>query len=155
MDNEKLTSTKDFVRDLISNNIIKLDKYKDILIIGTYLPGNLTGLLVENSHLTKDVFASQIDSRFQESEGIIYQKDFRKIIRQFELIIVSEVFDNEYLKGQKQLLLLEIDRMLQDDGILLSIHLDANYSTRFPYLLAKEIYHDIDDKNYRFEVYVK
>lgn len=154
MDKEIHISTQEFVRSLILTTI-KLDKYSKILFIGDYCTGNLTELILDPKKDVKGIYASQMDSLFQGSESMVSISEFREINEKFDLVIISEVLYNENLEGQKQLFCLEVDNMLRNDGVLLSIHLDLQYDTRFPYLLLKESYHDIEDNNYRFEVYVK
>ncbi|HEX7017307.1 MAG TPA: class I SAM-dependent methyltransferase [Patescibacteria group bacterium] len=73
----------------------------------------------------------------------------------FDLIIITGVLYPQYIGQAHSLVYHVIDQLLEKSGILVSVHVDAWYKARFPYLLLKDHYYKYREYNHRLEVYVK
>ena len=73
----------------------------------------------------------------------------------FDLIIVTGVFYPQYIAKAQVLAQLIVDQLLQSDGVLVTVHIDAWYRTRFPYLLGSQLTYPYREFTHLLEIYFK
>lgn len=73
----------------------------------------------------------------------------------FDLVVITGVLYPQYIGRALNLVYHIVDGMLADDGLLVSVHIDAWYQARFPYLMLKEHFYAYREYTHRLEVYVK
>lgn len=73
----------------------------------------------------------------------------------YDLIIVTGVLYPHYIGNSLTLIYRIVDRLLAENGVLVSVHIDAWYKARFPLLLLKQHFYDYREYTHRLEVYGK
>lgn len=73
----------------------------------------------------------------------------------FDLVVVTGVLYPQYIGKATTLVYDIVDRLLADDGILVSVHIDAWLEARFPYLMVDQHLYPYREYTHRLEVYVK
>ncbi|MBP8718917.1 MAG: class I SAM-dependent methyltransferase [Candidatus Atribacteria bacterium] len=73
----------------------------------------------------------------------------------YDLIIITGVLYPQYIGDSSNLVYMTIDRLLKDNGILISVHIDEWYKCKFPYLVLKEYYYNYREYTHKLEIYVK
>lgn len=73
----------------------------------------------------------------------------------FDLIVITGVLYPQYIGHANSLVYLIIDQLLEQGGILASVHIDDWATARFPYLLFKAKIYDYRQFLHRMEIYVK
>ena len=74
---------------------------------------------------------------------------------QYDLILITGVLYPQYIGNSLTLVYSIIDKLLKENGILVTVHIDEWYKARFPYLLLNNYYYDYRQFTHRLEVYVK
>lgn len=73
----------------------------------------------------------------------------------FDLIIVTGVLYEHYIGNSLRLIYIIIDELLDNNGILASVHIKSWYQARFPYLLITEYYYNYRNYIHSLEIYEK
>jgi 2-polyprenyl-3-methyl-5-hydroxy-6-metoxy-1,4-benzoquinol methylase len=73
----------------------------------------------------------------------------------FDLIVITGVLYPQYVGQSHNLAYHIIDRLLAENGVLVSVHVNEWYSARFPYVLLKDYCYQYRQYYHRLEVYVK
>lgn len=73
----------------------------------------------------------------------------------YDLIIITGLFYPQYVRAAGLVAQLRVDELLNPGGILISVHIDEWYTTRFPYLMTKQITYPYRTFTHVLEVYVK
>lgn len=79
----------------------------------------------------------------------------RTLHEQYDLVIITGVLYPQYIGNSLNLAYSIIDKLLADNGILVSVHIDAWYTARFPYLRLNDYYYAYREHTHRLEVYEK
>lgn len=75
--------------------------------------------------------------------------------RPFDLVVITGVIYPQYIGHALGAAYDAIGRLLADDGILVSVHIDQWYKARFPLLRLKEVYYPYREYTHRLEIYIK
>lgn len=154
------TNTEDQKRKNVLLSELPQRNYKNVLDVGCGqgfitkdLPGqNVTGVDISENAIK---FARRFKKRGLEwkvSSIFDLNKTFK---RRFDLIIITGVLYSQYIGYSNTLVYLIIDKLLDDNGVLVSVHHDEYCKSRFPYLLSKQIFYDYRHFTHRLEVYLK
>jgi len=146
-------------RDILLSEIPN-KSYKNVLDIGCgqgfitkHLPGpSIIGVDISHEAIKK---AKKIESdriKFVQSSLFELNKIFAG---KFDLIIITGVLYPQYVANSLNLAYKIIDKLLEDSGILVSVHINSWYKARFPYLLLDVFSYDYREYMHRLEVYVK
>lgn len=85
----------------------------------------------------------------------VFELDRKGINQKFDLIVITGVMYSQYIGRSEILIYEQIDRILEDNGVLVSVHIDEWYKSRFPYLLEKQYYYGYREYTHCLEVYRK
>ena len=94
------------------------------------------------------------DERVSFEACDLFQLD-PEVIGSFDLVVVAGVLYPQYVGTATALARLLIDRLLAREGVLASVHIEAWYRTRFPYLLAKQVTYPYREYSHLLEIYFK
>jgi trans-aconitate methyltransferase len=139
---------------------LPLRPYQRVLDIGCG-QGFLTQSLPGHEIIGVDISASAIafarrkeypKCHFQQASLFELPELFQK---QFDLITITGVLYPQYIGRATNLVYRIIDPLLARGGVLASVHIDAWYQCRFPYLLMKEHFYPYRTYIHRLEIYVK
>lgn len=154
------SNADDLVRkDILLNEIPDIE-YKKVLDIGCgqgFITRDLPGKIVYGVDISQSAidFANKItNDRVQFKQGSIFEIDKLFEIK-FDLIIITGVLYSQYIGKSSSLIYLLIDKILEDDGILISVHINEWYSSQFPYLKVKQLYYDYREYTHNLEIYSK
>jgi 2-polyprenyl-3-methyl-5-hydroxy-6-metoxy-1,4-benzoquinol methylase len=150
----------DLVRRDILLSEIPEKEYANVLDIGCgqgfitkELPGvNIFG--VDISQKAIDYAIKVSTERLQFKQGSIFEIDKLFNIK-FDLIIVTGVLYPQYIGNSSRLIYLLIDKILNENGILISVHINEWYKAQFPYLKTKQLYYDYRQYTHNLEIYSK
>lgn len=78
-----------------------------------------------------------------------------EIIGTFDCIVITGVLYGHYIGKSLPLVYQIVDSLLEDNGTLLSVHIDEWYFARFPYALIKTKRYKYRKYTHRLEVYKK
>lgn len=73
----------------------------------------------------------------------------------FDLVVITGVLYPQYIGNALQVVYRVVDRLLADGGVLASVHIDAWYRARFPYLMLREHRYAYREHVHRLEIYAK
>jgi SAM-dependent methyltransferase len=146
-------------RDILLSELPRAD-YPRVLDIGCG-QGFVTRMLPGRSVLGIDVSAGAIahakafaDERLDFLECGLLEAP-RKLDRQFELVVITGVLYPQYIGNSLQVVYRIVDRLLAPGGVLASVHIDAWYRARFPYLMLREHRYPYREYVHRLEIYAK
>lgn len=135
-------------------------KYLNVLDIGCGqgfitkdLPGdNIFGVDISQSAIK---FATKIsDDRLKFKQASIFEID--KLFKvKFDLIIITGVLYPQYIGNSSSLIYLLIDKILNTNGILVSVHINDWYQLQFPFFKLKQLYYDYRQYIHNLEIYSK
>ena len=134
--------------------------YRRVLDIGCG-EGFVTRKLPGDKVLGIDVSKAAVDrARLNESDRLKFMQcslfDAASLPgAPFDLVIITGVLYDQYIGRSLPVIYRIVDDLLADDGILVSIHIDAWYRARFPYLMLKECVYPYREYVHRLEVYGK
>lgn len=74
---------------------------------------------------------------------------------QFDLIIITGVLYPQYIGSSVNLVYKIIDKLLMLNGILICVHIDEWYYSKFPYLLVDKYYYKYREFTHNLEIYIK
>jgi predicted TPR repeat methyltransferase len=80
---------------------------------------------------------------------------WRRIEGRFDLVVITGVLYPQYIGNALQVVYRVVDRLLADGGVLASVHIDAWYRARFPYLMLREHRYAYREYVHRLEIYAK
>ncbi|ACU06087.1 class I SAM-dependent DNA methyltransferase [Pedobacter heparinus] len=113
------------------------------LILGVDLSENAIKYACENNKATHIFFEQQNIFELYHTE------------KTFDLIVVTGVLYPQYIGASSNLIFVIIDRLLNKNGILVSVHINDWYNCRFPYDLFREHIYPYKEYLHRLEVYQK
>ena len=134
--------------------------YKRVLDIGCG-EGFITQALPGAEVLGIDISARAIErARRLENQRVKFAQcsvfDAEQLLGgSFDLIVVTGVLYEQYIGKALPLIYRILDQLLSTDGVLISVHIDAWYRARFPYLLLRQHFYPYREYTHRLEVYVK
>jgi SAM-dependent methyltransferase len=137
--------------------------YKRVLDIGCG-NGFITKHLPGKEIIGADVSANAIQHARENSQGCphikylqhsIFDLPFLGRSHTFDLIVITGVFYPQYIAKSEKLIYAIVDDLLINGGILVSCHIDAWYTCRFPYVTLLREYYEYREYNHILEVYVK
>jgi len=157
----KYEQTKDDeIRKYILLSEIPNRQYNHVLDIGCG-QGFITRDLPGNFILGVDISLEAVKkSNEYQNDKIVFRQGSifelsQFILHKFDLIIVTGVLYPHYIGKSLTLIYLIIDKLLNTDGIVASVHINSWYNARFPYLLVKEYYYDYREYIHKLEIYNK
>ena len=135
--------------------------YKNTLDIGCgqgfitkNLPGeNIIGIDISNNAIefAKKHISSTNISFIESSIFDIHNR----INKKFDLIVITGVLYPQYIEKSTNLIYLIIDQLLEQGGILISVHINEWYNCQFPYLRLKQMFYKYRNYNHNLEIYIK
>jgi 2-polyprenyl-3-methyl-5-hydroxy-6-metoxy-1,4-benzoquinol methylase len=137
-------------------------KYLKVLDIGCgqgYITKCLPGKLIVGTDISEE--AIKIAQKNIKKENIKFiQNDIFKLDQKFpndkfDLIIITGVLYPQYIGKSSTLIYKIIDKVLNKNGILISVHINDWYISHFPYLLLKEYYYNYREFVHKLEIYTK
>jgi 2-polyprenyl-3-methyl-5-hydroxy-6-metoxy-1,4-benzoquinol methylase len=154
------TNPEDIKRKDILLSELPQKKYKNVLDIGCghgFVTRDLPGDKVLGVDISREAIKK---AKAYETDRITFLQSSlfdlsRKLNEQFDLVIITGVLYPQYIGNARNLVYLIIDKLLADNGILVCVHIDEWYKSRFPYLLLNDYYYDYREYTHRLEVYVK
>lgn len=134
--------------------------YKRVLDIGCgqgFITQSLPGKQVVGVDISKEAInkAKKIERKglkFIQASIFELNNIFKE---EFDLIVITGVLYPQYIGNSNTLVYKIIDKLLEDGGILVSVHIDEWYKSRFPYLLLNQHFYDYREYIHRLEAYVK
>ena len=150
--------------DLIRKDILLSEipdkEYKNVLDIGCgqgfvtkHLPGK-TVYGVDISQSAIDFANKKANNNLIFKQGSIYNIDKLFDIK-FDLIIITGVLYPQYIGKSSSLIYLLIDKILEEKGTLISVHIEDWYSCHFPYLKIKQFFYNYRQYIHNLEIYSK
>ncbi len=149
----------DTLRKEILLSAIPDKTYQQVLDIGcgqgfvtVDLPGNfILGVDISKNAIS---FAKKKENdRIKFATSSIYSMS--KSEKRFDLVILSGVCYPQYVAQSKTLIYLIVDKILNQNGILISFHIKDWYDLNFPYFKLKNTIHHFSDYDRLLEVYCK
>ncbi|WP_316811391.1 class I SAM-dependent methyltransferase [Pedobacter heparinus] len=135
-------------------------EYSTVLDIGCG-NGFITQDLPGNSILGVDLSENAIKYARQNNKDARISFEERNIFElyhtenTFDLIVITGVLYPQYIGASSNLIFIIIDRLLNKNGILVSVHINDWYNCRFPYDLFREHIYPYEKYLHRLEVYQK
>lgn len=135
-------------------------KYARVLDVGCgqgFVTAKLPGASVIGLDVSENAiqFAKKLETdRLKFQVGGIFELP-ELFSEPFDLVIITGVLYPQYIASAKTLVYRAIDKILAPGGILVSVHIDEWYSSRFPYFLAKTISYPYREYFHRLEIYEK
>jgi 2-polyprenyl-3-methyl-5-hydroxy-6-metoxy-1,4-benzoquinol methylase len=154
------THPEDIKRKDILLSELPQKKYNNVLDIGCghgFVTRDLPGKRVVGVDISHEAIKQ---AKTYETDRITFLQSSlfdlnRNLREQFDLIVITGVLYPQYVANAHNLVYHIIDKLLMDSGILVSVHIDAWYKARFPYLQLNDYYYDYREYTHRLEVYVK
>lgn len=148
-------------RKLMLLNEIPEKHYRNTLDIGCgngFITRDLPGDQIKGTDISANAIAAA--KKLVQSPRILFEEKSIFNIHQnesvkYDLIVITGVLYSQYIGKSSNLIYLLIDQILNDDGILISVHIDNWYNARFPYALIKERIYPYQTYLHRLEVYQK
>lgn len=151
----------DLMRKRVLLSEIPEREYRSVLDIGCgqgFITREIEGRSVLGVDISPEAikFAEQFaNDRVQFRACDLFYIDELLRGRQFDLIVITGVLYPQYIGKAHSLVYEIIDQLLEDNGILISVHVDEWYSARFPYPILKEFCYSYRTYYHRLEVYSK
>jgi 2-polyprenyl-3-methyl-5-hydroxy-6-metoxy-1,4-benzoquinol methylase len=150
----------DFKRKEILLSEIPVKDYTNVLDIGcgqgfltNKLPGeNIFGVDISGTAVEYAKQFCRKDILFRQ--GSIFEIDTLFDVK-FDLIVITGVLYPQYIGKSSNLIYILLDKILKDDGILVSVHINEWYKMQFPYLKIKQFYYDYREYTHNLEIYCK
>lgn len=153
-------SKDDIVRKNILLSEIPEKTYKNVLDIGCgqgFITKDLSGEMVYGIDISQtaiDYVNKEPKDKLVYKQGSIFDID-KLFDLKFDLIIISGVLYPQYIGKSSNLIYLLIDKILNKNGILVSVHIDEWYDSQFPYLKIKQLHYDYRQYTHNLEIYSK
>lgn len=87
-------------------------------------------------------------------QGSIFEIDQLFDIK-FDLIIITGVLYKQYIGESSNLIYILIDKILKENGNLVSVHINEWSICKFPYLKIKEVIYPYREYNHKLEIFTK
>lgn len=146
-------------KDILLHELPKR-QYKRVLDIGCgqgFITRHLPGDLVIGSDISHE--AIKIAKKIETDRLLFVQANLyethTKFDEPFDLVLITGVLYKQYIGRSNTLIYRIIDKVLAENGILVSVHIDEWYYARFPYLMLKDYYYNYRQYTHRLEVYIK
>jgi predicted TPR repeat methyltransferase len=152
-------------KSILLNELVKLPLPKRILDIGCGSGFVTRELRAEESIIGVDISkqailqAKKLDldkshryiakNMFDLTRGGVNEK------RNFDMILITGVMYPQYIGKSKTVMYQIIDELLSRNGILVTVHIDEWYTSRFPYILVKNLVYKYREYQHILEVYIK
>lgn len=154
-------NTEDLNRKRILLHEIPDRTYENVLDIGCgqgfltkHLPGEkICGIDISQSaidHAKQNI----TDDKFCFRQASIFDIG-KKVSFKFELIIITGVLYEQYIGDSSSLIYLLVDKILEKNGILISVHINEWYNCQFPYLKIKQLFYKYREFTHNLEIYIK
>jgi 2-polyprenyl-3-methyl-5-hydroxy-6-metoxy-1,4-benzoquinol methylase len=150
----------DLVRKEILLSEIPEKIYTNVLDIGCgqgYITKDLPGKTVYGVDISQSAidFANKI-----ATENLVFKQgsifDIDKLFDvKFDLIIITGVLYPQYIGKSSNLIYLLMDKILEEKGILISVHINDWYDSQFPYLKTKQFFYNYRQYIHNLEIYSK
>ena len=135
-------------------------KYKNVLDIGCG-QGFITRQIIANKVTGVDISHSAISYAKKDCpehvnfiQGSIFEID-QLFTTKFDLILITGVLYKQYIGDASNLIYILVNRVLEEKGHLVSVHINEWNICKFPYLKIKEILYPYRDYNHKLEIYTK
>jgi 2-polyprenyl-3-methyl-5-hydroxy-6-metoxy-1,4-benzoquinol methylase len=146
-------------RDMLLSELPEI-QFKNVLDIGCgqgfitkqIVADNVTG--IDISHKAIEYAQENYEGQVKFLQGSIFDVH-TTFENKFDLIIITGVLYQQYIGDASNLIYVLIDQILEDEGHLVSVHINEWNICRFPYLRTKEIIYPYRDYNHKLEVYSK
>jgi len=134
-------------------------KYENVLDIGCgqgFITNDLPGKNVYGVDISETAikYARKNNKKVIYSVGSIFEIDKLFEIK-FDLIIITGVLYPQYIGNSSSLIYLLIDKILKQNGILISVHINEWYFSQFPYLKTNHLYYEYREFTHNLEIYSK
>lgn len=135
-------------------------RYKDVLDIGCgngFITVDLPGDKIIGADISENAvdFANKNNTKQHVSFESANIFDLTAWDRKFDMILITGVLYPQYIGSSSKLIYLIIDKLLNKNGILVSVHINDWYNCRFPYNLMRENFYPYRQYLHRLEVYQK
>lgn len=136
------------------------NKYENVLDIGCGqgyitkdLPGeHILGVDISVNAIRKAKRHETRDMKF--IEGSLFNLN-NIITKKFDLIIITGILYPQYIGNSNNLIYIIIDKLLEEGGTLISVHIDKWYKSKFPYLQYEQKEYSYREYTHKFECYIK
>jgi 2-polyprenyl-3-methyl-5-hydroxy-6-metoxy-1,4-benzoquinol methylase len=134
--------------------------YKNVLDIGCgqgFVTNDLPGENIIGVDISKNAidFANlHLTDHVKYEVGSIFEID-KLFDKKFDLIVITGVLYSQYIGDSNSLIYLLLDRILEKNGILISVHINDWYNSQFPYYKIKQVFYDYREYVHNLEIYVK
>lgn len=135
-------------------------KYINVLDIGCgegFITRELTGekvTSVDISHQAIKKAKVYENAKLKFKQCSLFELN-NQLNEKYDLIIITGVLYPQYIGNSLRLIYNIVDKLLIDNGILVSVHIDSWYKAKFPYLLLNEDYYTYREYTHKLEVYIK
>ena len=152
-------NSHDSLRKVFLLDNIPKREYENVLDIGCgqgFITNDLPGKNIYGVDISKTAikYACKNNNKVDYSVGSIFE--INKLFKiQFDLIIITGVLYPQYIGKSSSLVYLLIDKILSQNGILISAHINEWYSSQFPYLKINQLYYDYREFTHNLEIYSK
>lgn len=134
--------------------------YQRVLDIGCgqgFLTKDLPGEQIVGVDIAAEAIAHArrlASARLQFKQGSIF--GLEKVVEPgFDLIVITGVLYPQYIAHALPTVYRTMDRLLNNGGLLLSVHIEDWYQARFPYLMLRQHMYPYREFTHRLELYVK
>ena len=148
-------------RKLILLSELPVRKYDSVLDIGCgqgFVTRDLPGKSILGVDVSEEAiqFANRYATeRINFRAGDLFHLDLVLDRSSFDLVLITGVLYPQYIGDAHTLIYEIVDRLLADNGVLVSVHVNEWYKARFPYLVLKEHSYGYRQYHHRLEVYTK
>jgi 2-polyprenyl-3-methyl-5-hydroxy-6-metoxy-1,4-benzoquinol methylase len=150
--------------DIIRKNILLSEipdkTYKNVLDIGCgqgFITKDLPGEIIYGVDISQTAidFANKVPiDKLIYKQGSIFEIDKLFDVK-FDLIIITGVLYPQYIGKSSNLIYLLIDKILNKNGIVVSVHINEWYDSQLPYLKISQMYYDYRQYTHNLEIYSK
>jgi len=150
----------DVIRKEILLSEIPDKTYKKVLDIGCgqgFITKDLPGEIIYGVDISDSAinYANKFSNeKLKFKQGSIFEID-KLFEEKFDLVLITGVLYPQYINKSSNLIYLLIDKVLEENGILISVHINEWYQMQFPYLKIKQLYYDYRQYTHNLEIYSK
>ncbi|MFH6963228.1 methyltransferase domain-containing protein [Flavobacterium plurextorum] len=152
-------NSQDHLRKIILLDQIPKREYENVLDIGCgqgFITNDLPGKNIYGVDISEKAikYARKNNKKVDYSTGSIFEIEKMFEIK-FDLVIITGVLYPQYIGKSSSLIYLLIDKILKQDGILISVHINEWYSSQFPYFRINQLYYNYREFTHNLEIYSK
>lgn len=148
-------------KDILFSELPKRN-YLNVLDIGCG-QGYVTKDLLGQNIIGVDISQTAVDfaNKHVSKKHITFQQcslfDLDKLFptKKFDLIVITGVLYPQYIGNSSNLVYLLIDKLLSENGVLVSVHINDWYKSQFPYLKLKQVFYNYREYIHNLEIYLK